>query len=224
MPAWTDSPFVKVKGLTPGRPAYSAGSKNQSLSPGKFYVTQVSVLTNVVTLTVQQVAGNVPAVGDLITVRGLPLAAMNVSDTALTGVTINADTGIGTLTYAATTPDLAATPSGGQVVAAVPVVAEVSTPNQAYQAFAIPRTSLPGRQNGTRITLTVSHPSAPASIKYNLQVAINNVDAEYVSLGSDLTADGTTFFTTSAVYNFVRFKDTGSSGGTLPTVIAKLLM
>jgi len=188
------------------------------------FVTQITVASNVVTLGVKQVSGNIPAVGDHVFVIGTPVAAANVSDVALTGVTINADTGIGTITYAATTPDLVATPSGGQVATTVPEVAEVSTPNQAYQAFAIPRTSVPGQQNSTPITMYVKHPSAPASIKHSAQVAINNVDAEFVSLGSDVTTDGTTLYEVEAVYNFIRYKDTGSSGGTNPTVIAKFLM
>jgi hypothetical protein len=224
MPAWTDSPFAKSKGLVPGRPSYSAGSKNQGISPGKMYVSQYAVASNVVTLTVAQYEGNIPAAGDLITVEGLPVAALNVSDTALASVTITKDTGAGTITYAATSPDVATTKSGGQVVAAVPEAAEVSTPSQAYQAFAVPKSSAFAGQNGREITLNAKFPSAPASIKYNLQAAINNVDAEYTSLGTDLTAAGTNFFNLPNVYNFVRYKDTGSSGGTLPTVIAKILI
>lgn len=190
----------------------------------KAYITQYASLTNVVTITVAIVEGNIPAVGDLITVQGLAAPAANVTNVALTGVNINANTGIGTLTYAATTPDVQpAQATGGQARTFVPEVPEASVPNQAYQAFAIPRSARLESAAGREMALSVTYPSAPAVLKYNLQAAINNVDSEFVSLGTDIAAAGTTLFTVPAVYNFVRYKDTGSSGGASPTVIAKIL-
>jgi hypothetical protein len=199
------------------------GSKNQSVGPWEAFVSSIAVLTNVVTLAVSTQSGNIPAVGDLVSVIGTPIAAANVTNVALASVTIDANTGIGTITYAATTPDVGTSPCGGQAAAKVPEVAEPAVASQAGQAFAVPKSSRLN-PNGRQISLSVSYPSAPGAIKYNLQAAIYNVDSEYASLGTDLTAAGTTFFTLAEVYNFVRYKDTGSTGGTNPTVIAKLLI
>lgn len=233
MPAWSAS--AQVFGLSEGRPSYSAGSKDTSRGPGKMYVTGIAAAGGTVTLNVAQVEGNIPAVGDIATITGTILAGANKT-AALTGVSINAATGVGTISYAAVVVPvtLGQSNSGGQVSVAVPEVAEALVPNQAYQAFAMPRRM---RDIGMRpsITLNVQFPSAPVTPAWAVQGAIANVDAEYVTLFSGATAgtfsdSGAPAGVASTVqfwpgsYNFVRFKDTGSAGGASPTVIAKLLI
>ena len=114
-PFQTLPPVVSPRrGLTPGLPSYSAGSFAVGQAASRFYVTSVAISANVVTLGVKLVEGNIPATGSLITVQGtiVGTAAVNVTNVALTGVTITAATGVGTVTYAATAANLATTPDG----------------------------------------------------------------------------------------------------------------
>src|SRR5262249_686596 len=146
----------------------SAGSKNPNLPDTRMIVSQSAVATNVVTLTVQVVEGNIPAVGSTIYVSKTTrdAGALNTSDGTVTisAGSIDSVTGIGTISYAKTAGDLATAADQGYVIAAVPEVAEVSTPNKAYRAFAIPRTG--NVEPGSKMTATirVKYPSAPASI------------------------------------------------------------
>lgn len=237
MPVWSNDPQTPILSLTPGVPAYSAGS----LPPGptgRFIVTSTAVATNVVTLTGSILEGNIPAVGDLIYVHGTTRGsgALNTSvGIAISAVSINAATGAGTISYPKTTANLGtlADPGYAELVAAE--LAETLTPSTAYRAFAVPH-NVAGIGANPSFTITLAYPSAPAGIKASLQGAMRNVDAEFVNLIKDVTAAGT--FSDSGVpaqeaatgqfwpgaWNFVRFADTGSSGGTNPTVIAKITM
>jgi hypothetical protein len=85
--AWTNDPTVAVQSLIPGVPAYSAGSKASGPNT-RFVVTQVSVATNVVTLTGSLVEGNIPVVGDLIYVYATTKNAGGLNTT--TGIAISA--------------------------------------------------------------------------------------------------------------------------------------
>jgi hypothetical protein len=234
MPAWTNRPDVPIQSMTPGVPAYSAGSKNQNLPNVRMIVTKSAVAANVVTLTVQMLEGNIPLVGDTAYITGTQnnAGALNQPNgVALTGVSISAATGAGTITYSLTTGNLATTSDQGTVLVTISEVAEALVTNQAYRAFALPR--LVPELQARRITLNVKYPSAPTSISWAVQGALNNVDSEFVTLFSGNAAG--TFSDSGALggtgssaeffpgsWNFVRFKDTGSTGGAGPTVIAEL--
>lgn len=237
MPAWTNDPTVAIQSLTPGVPAYSAGSI-ASGPPTRMIIDHVAVATNVVTLTVTIVEGNIPAIGDLIYVYATTKNSGGLNETtgiAISAVSITASTGKGTITYPKTTSDLSVVADAGYAISTAAEVAEVSTPDQAYRAFAIPKL-VPELGANRSITITVSYPSAPVGIKWTLQAAMRNVDAEFVEIIKDVTAAGTYsdsgapgFASASTQFwpgswNFVRYKDTGSSGGTLPTVIAKFMI
>lgn len=237
MPAWNNDPLNAVLSLTPGVPAYSAGS----LPPGptgRFIVTSTAVATNVVTLTGALIEGNIPAVGDLIYVHATTRNAGGLNTSvgiAITAVSINAATGVGTISYAKTTANLGTLADPGYAEITASEVAETLNFSTAYRAFAVPH-NVAGVGANPSFTLTVNFPSAPGAIKASLQAAMRNVDAEFVPLIKDVTAAGT--FSDSGVpaqeaatgqfwpgaWNFVRYADTGSSGGSSPTVIAKILM
>jgi hypothetical protein len=234
MPVWSNNPSSIIPMLTPGVPGYSAGSKNQNLPDARLKVSTSQVTSNVVTLGVKVVEGYIPAVGSTAYVSGTSRDSGNLNKpngVALTAVTIDSVTGIGTISYAATAADLVTGADFGDAVVTIPEVAETLVPNQAYQAFAIQK-PVPRLAPEASITLNVKFPSAPASASWQVQGAINNVDAEYVDIFAG-TAAGT--FSDSGApaglsstvqfwpgtFRFIRFKDTGSSGGTSPTVIAK---
>lgn len=234
MPVWSNNPSTIIPMLTPGVPGYSAGSKNQNTPDVRMKVSTSQVTSNVATLGVRIVEGNIPAVGSTVYVSGTSrdAGALNKPNGAtLTAVTIDSVTGIGTVSYAATAADLVTAADFGDAIVTIPEVAEVLVPNQAYQAFAIQK-PVPRLAPEASITLNVRFPSAPASATWQVQGAINNVDAEFVDLFAGVAAgtysdSGAPAGVSSTVqfwpgtFRFVRFKDMGSSGGTLPTVIAK---
>lgn len=223
VPAYSAAPNAIIYGLVPGQPGYSAGVHPTSAN-WKAYVTAMSVASNVVTLFVSTQHGNIPLVGDLVTVAGTPIAAANVTNVALASVSITASTGAGTITYAATTANLAKFNCGGQAIAPPADVPDATTANTSFAALGLPN-NVPQFKNGHLVTASVTHPTAwNSATVYNVQVAINNVDAEYVSLGANLTADGTTLFTVPETYNFIRYRELASGTNTTATVIAKFLI
>ena len=64
--------------------------------------------------------------------------------------------------------------------------AEVPTDGQESQAVALPFR----KGKSLNLTLAVKFASAPTTVDYQLQVAMNNVDAEYQDLGTAITATG----------------------------------
>src|ERR1700739_3793589 len=238
MTAWTNDPTVAIQSLIPGVPAYSAGSL-RSGPPCKMIIDHDSVSANVVTLSVTVVEGNIPSIGDILYVYATTNNAGGLNEqtglVTVASVSITAATGKGTITYALTTGNLANTPDTGYAIAVPGETAEASVPNQAYRAFAIQKLS-PELGANRSATISVTEPSAPAAIKWTLQAAMRNVDSEYVEIIKDITSAGTFSdsgapgFTSATTqfwpgsWNFVRYKDTGSSGGTNPTVIAKIMI
>lgn len=225
MPPYVTDPNTPRRTLLEGIPGYSAGSYALGQAPTRFVVTTVAVAANVVTLGVKIVEGNIPLVGSLITVRGTIVggAAVNVTNVALASVSITASTGLGTVTYAATTANLATTPDGGQATVPVPEIADTLAV-QKYLQQGIPYSN-PELVTGRVITWSWSTPSAPATIALQLEGAINDVDSEYVIIGiSQTTLSGTIIGNVPVGVRFLRTNVTAFSGGSSPTVISKVLI
>jgi len=221
MPAWTNDPSAPVAGLLSGQVRYAAGSK--ALGPTCYMIIDhVAVAANVVTLTVTIREGNIPAVGDLIYVYATTQNSGALNTTvgiAISGVSITAATGKGTITYPKTTGNLGSIVDTGYAQS-VPTEIGETLAQQAYQAFAVNPTA------GYGITWSYSCPSAPGSIAIQLEGAIDNVDAQYELIGtSQTTTSGSTgnFATLPELVRFVRINVTAASGGSSPTLIAKLL-
>lgn len=71
------------------------------------------------------------------------------------------------------------------LMSGVPVTvfdAETLSDNNESQAVAIPL-----KKEGVSLTWTVLFGSTPTTVDYRLQVALNNVDAEYFDLGTTIT-------------------------------------
>lgn len=219
MPPFITNPNTPRRGFTGGLPFYSAGSFAFGQANTRFYVTSVAVASNVVTLGVKLVEGNIPAVGNLITVSGTVAggSAVNVTNVALASVTITASTGVGTVTYAATTANLTTTNDGGQAIVPVAEVGETLTASKYQQMVLDPVT-------GYGITYSWSTPSAPATIALQLEAAINDNDPEYTIVGtSQTTTSGTVIATVPELCRFARINVTATTGGSSPTIIAKML-
>jgi len=227
MPPYNSNPGknTAMQCLTPGVPAYAFGSKPLNQPTTLLQVTNVALTSNVATVTVQVREGSIPAVGSLISITGTSNTAglFNVTGKAITGVSINSSTGIGTITFALTHADVVSAADSGQGYVPVPETAEAAVAATKSQAFAIQNTI--GRGYG--ITWAFTYPSAPASASIQLEGAVNDVDGEYTIIGSAQT--GVSGYveipaTLPTLVNFVRLNLTALSGGASPTVVGKILV
>jgi hypothetical protein len=140
MPSYSNNPLQRIKLALPGTPVYVWGSQNERISPTKMTISNVALASNVATLTVQVIEGNVPVVGQLVTVTGTQTAsgAFNVTAVAIASVSVNATTGAGTITLALTHADVSSTADSGLAVAPVPLTFEAVSTNGNSEAVALP--------------------------------------------------------------------------------------
>lgn len=218
MPPYITAPpsITPRRGFTGGLPAYSAGSFAVGQSPGKFYVQNVTASGATVTLGVKWMEGNIPAVGSLVTVQGTVVggALVNVTNVALSAVSITPATGLGTLQYASTAPLLAQTNDGGMGIVSVPEVGETNAVQKWMQIALDP-------VGGYGLTMTWI--STAATVALQLEAAIDDVDAQYTIVGvSQTTLTGTVINQVPNLCRFVRVNQTGFTGGP-GTLIAKIL-
>lgn len=140
MPAYSLNPLAAIPLALPGIPTFFWGSLSDRISPTKMTISQVALTSNVATLTVQVIEGNVPVAGQLVTVTGTQTSsgAFNVSQIAIASATINATSGAGTITYALTHANVTATADSGLAVAPQIATYEAVTTNENSQAIALP--------------------------------------------------------------------------------------
>jgi len=208
--------------LQPGIQGYAFGSLDKSFGTTLLQITNVALTGNVATVTVLVRKGKVPTVGSLISITGTSAAsgAFNVSSIAISTVSIDSNTGIGTITFALVHADVVSVADAGQGYVPVPEVPETLA-IQKSQAFAIQNSI--GRGYG--ITWAYTCPSAPAAISIQLEGAVNNNDSEFTVIGSAVTATSGYNETVAQVpnlVNFVRLRVTSTSGGSSPTIIGKI--
>lgn len=222
MPAYSSSPFASPVGLLmPGQAMYVWGGLNDHIQTTKFVVTQVAITSNVATITGAVFTGNAPLVGQLISTEGF-VQIPNVTNVAIASVTLNA-AGVGTITYALSHANVVAVADGGFAKVPVAETAEALT-QTASVPVAIQAGIVTGGSYG--ITWAYTCPSAPSTIAIQLEGAIRNVAAEYTIIGtSQTTTSGynTIVATLPSLVNFVRLNTTATTGGSSPTIIAKLL-
>jgi len=206
-PYMTQPPSVQPRrGITAGLPSYSWGSFPLGQQPARMYVTSVAVASNVVTLGVKMVEGNIPAVGALATVLGTVVAGApaNVTNVAVTAVTLNT-LGVGSITYPATTPNIGVTPDGGQVIFNPTDVGETTVIGKGQQ-FSID----PAGGYG----FTMAWLSTAATLALQLEGAIDDVDAQYAIIGtSQATLTGSVIAQVPNNVRFVRVNTTAFTGG-----------
>lgn len=211
--------------LRPGVPGYAFGSKNPNIPVVRMQVTNVALTTNVATLTVQVLEGNIPGPGDLISVTGTSSTSglFNVSAVALSTVSITPlGGGAGTVTFPLTHANVTSAPDNGLATVDVPEVAYLATGAVKSAAFAFQ----PAKGQGRGISWAYTCPSQPGSISIQLEGAIGDNDAEYTLIGTaQTTASGynEVIATAPENVNFVRLNITTFSGGTNPSIIGKIL-
>lgn len=230
MPAYANSAFQVATLVQRGVPCYLFGSYNYKQDNTRMLVSNVALTTNVATLTVQITCGEVPKVGSLISVQQTASTSgtFNVNRVALTGVTIDATTGAGTVTFALTHANVASAADTGAAVVEVPEVGETLANGKSAPAtvpFVLPFNDGMGAQT---VVAVVAYPSIPTAATVKLQGAIHDNDAEYVDVATVSTVTGGSVQSTSASFtgkfNYYRFSNTGVSGGTNPTIVAKILL
>ena len=229
MPAYSNNPLqYKVTALTPGQIGFSWGGFDDRVSPTRMYVTNVALTTNVATLSVQIVEGPVPAVGSLIYVQGSTSTSglFNVSAVALTGVTINSTTGVGTVTFALTHANVTSAADVGQAIVQTPPTYETIGTAAAGKQFAIPRSTF---GSGVRnLSWFTAFTGSPATVAMALQVADEDIDGEYTNIDTSTVATGETREVAKVPINMIAGKfvriQAASTGGTSPTVRAGIVL
>ncbi len=228
MPAYQTTPFKQSPALMyPGIPVYLWGSFNDKTGPtlGTVRATSGNGVNASVKFLIS--SGNIPVAGSLVTIVGTANASGNYNVTNATILTVSAaaspDAGIYTITFSNTTASVAAS-DAGQLIIPQPEVGETLTNSSSVPA-AMPYGNSTYNQN-QGLTAVVSFPSAPTSVTVVLQQAIQDIDSEYATVATIVNATNTTQQITvdPTLGRFFRFKNSGTSGGTLPTIVAKLLM
>jgi len=140
MPAYSNDPTVAVALALPGIPVYVWGSLSDRIAPSRMTISNVALTSNVATLTVQVIEGNIPAIGQNVTVRGTQQAsgAFNVTAVAITGVTINAVSGAGTITFALTHANVGSVADSGLATAPQAITFEAVSTNENSVPVALP--------------------------------------------------------------------------------------
>lgn len=218
--------------LLPGEPSYLFGSFTYDQAPTRFTVTNVALTTNVATVTILIESGNIPVVGQTVSIRASTSTSglFNVTNAVLTGVTITSTTGVGTITFALTHGNVASAPDTGYGIVPVAESAELLGTGDIYSApVAVAR-----NQGATNVERTInprfSFPSAPDAVTgITIQGALVDKDSDYVDMGSSLgSVTGGVLTPTLTSYsltnvNFIRAKLAGVSGGTNPSCVFKVL-
>jgi len=225
MPAYVNSPFVKPILLQKGVPAYLWGSFNSHQGNTRAFVSNVALTTNVATVTVQIVSGEIPTVGSQISIIQTQTSSgvFNVNRATITAVSINASTGQGTISFALTNANIASTADTGTVEVEVPEVGEALAAGASI-ACAI---QAPDGDSQFTVPCAVTFPVMPTGATIVLQRAIRDVNSEYTTIGNAAVVAASAF-TTGPVSEFTlergyvyRFLNSGVTG-TSPTIVAKI--
>jgi hypothetical protein len=219
--------------VTPGQ-AYSAvtGAATNAVAPstgiGLTVTTTVTSANSTGTITVQLNEGATPLVGDYITVWGTSQQSglFNVTRALITAVNITPATGAGTISFALTGTNQSATADTGMWLMEIGETSETLTTSTFSAPVCV---QAPQCDSQFTITLAVSCPSMPTAATFTLQRAIRDIAAEYTNTAAVVTIAGGVFTAGPTVDatlergSFYRLAVTSVSGGTSPTVIAKVV-
>ena len=179
------------------------------------------------TLTVQINEGSTPLDGDLLTAWGTSTQSgvFNVTRALITSVSITAATGAGTISFASTASNQSTTADGGQFLVEIGETSETLTTTTFSSPVLV---QAPQGDSQFTIPLAVSCPSMPTAATFTLQRAIRDIAAEYTNTSAVVTIAGGVFTAGPCVLAtlergyFYRLAVTSVSGGTSPTVVAKV--
>lgn len=234
MPAYSNSAFAPLPEVAiPAKPAYFFGSLPTGTQDTLGRVTNVALTSNVAAVTITIYAGNIPVVGNFITVAGSTNTSglFNINQAAITAISGTASTGVYTISYALTHANVSSVADSGMAIIPIAEVPETLA-NSTSVAIYVPSNEL--RDLGQRsITVATTFPSLPTTATVTLYAAINNnpqaAAPEWTSMGVVATVAGgvetagplVTFATPAG--RFFRVIITSVTGGTLPTVVCKMI-
>lgn len=239
MPTYNTSAFAPLPEVAiPAKPAYFFGTNPIDTDDTYGYVTNVALASNVATVTITVYRGNIPTVGSLISIQGSTNTSglFNVKAASITGVTGTASTGVYAITFALTHANVTSIADSGMALIPIQETSETCA-NGTSVAIYIPSNEL--RDLGQRnVTVAVTYPSLPTAATVTAYSAIYNNDnpAEWTSMGvvstvaagavtvpSTASTNGGITTVTSPSGRFVRLVVSGVTGGTSPTIIAKMI-
>ena len=234
MPTYNATGFPPLPEVAiPAKPSYFFGSLNTHAEDTCMRINNVAVAADVAIVQGTIFRGNIPTVGSLVSIQGTQTNSgiFNVSSVPLTTVSGNPATGAYSLTFALTTANIGAIADSGMAVVPVTEVAETCA-NGTSVAIYVPSNEL--RDVGERsITVATTFPSLPTTATVTLYTAINNnpqaASPEWTSMGVVATVAGgvqtvgplTTFLMPAG--RFFRLVVSGVTGGTSPTLVAKMI-
>jgi hypothetical protein len=232
VPAYSSSPFRIGKAFLSGIPAYSFGAAPSPFGNLRFQVTSVAISgSNVATIGVILREGLLPSivnnlVGALISVQGTQTPTsggapnFNVTQVAISALTIDSTTGVGTISFALTSSTISTTPDSGQAIVQAVETGDAMTSDASGQQFAMQ--SQQGFPSNSRdLNWVIATPSAPSSFTAYLQVADVDQDAEYTTIDTTTAVGKRVVIGVRA--NFVRIALGTVSGGSSPTVVGKIM-
>ncbi len=190
MPTMNTSAFAPLPEVVlPGKPAYIYGSLATDTQDTLLQVTNVAATGGTATVSVYVRAGNIPVVGNLISIAGTQASSglFNVSSAPLTNVTINATTGIGTVQFALV-GTVGSVADSGQALVPIQEVPETLAANTSVPVY-VPSQE-PNDMGTKSITTAVTFPTMPTTATVNLYSAINLPKNLPGSAGSEWTLDG----------------------------------
>ena len=152
-------------------------------------MTNVAATGGTATVSVYVRAGNIPIVGNLISIAGTQTSSglFNVSSAPLTNVTINATTGIGTVQFALV-GTVGSVADSGQALVPIQEVPETLAANTSVPVY-VPSQE-PNDMGTKSITTAVTFPTMPTTATVKLYSAINLPKNLPGSAGSEWTLDG----------------------------------
>ncbi len=190
MPTMNLSAFAPLPEVVlPGKPAYIYGSLATDTQDTLLQVTNVAATGGTATVSVYVRAGNIPVVGNLISIAGTQASSglFNVSSAPLTNVTINATTGIGTVQFALV-GTVGSVADSGQALVPIQEVPETLAANTSVPVY-VPSQE-PNDMGTKSITTAVTFSTMPTTATVNLYSAINLPKNLPGSAGSEWTLDG----------------------------------
>lgn len=236
MPYYNQSAFAPLPEVAiPAKPAYFFGTLPTGTDDTYIRISNVALTSNVATVTGTIYRGNIPVVGNDISIIGSTSTGglFNVSQVQLTAVSVVAATGVGTFSFALTHANVASAVDTGMAIIPIDETSEALA-NGSSVAIYVPSNEL--RDLGQKsITTSVVFPSLPTTATVTLFTAILN-NGEEVAAGGEWTSMGVvatvaggaqtvgplaTFATPAG--RFFRLTITGVTGGTSPSITAKMV-
>lgn len=229
MPPYVSGPFGPSPTLlVSDRPEFLYGGFADTVAPTKFQITQVAIASNVATITGTVTAGTIPTVGSLISVQGTQTdsGAANVTNVAISAVSISASTGQGTISYAATGSNQSATADSGLAIVPQQITYDSLVAGSSKSA-ATPNND-PQTDGARTFQAQVFFGSLPTTATVTLQASAVDQNSAYQTLGTVATVAGGVVTLSEAQFQltmsrFLRFNVSGVTGGSSPTIAACLL-